>query len=379
MENKLEKIGQNSFMDNFVKTDDILKDMCGIIESSQKAAYQAVNTLLVQRNWLIGYRIAEEELGGDERSEYGLEVIKKISKELTQRYGKGYDRSNLYHCLKFYKTFPEIVDTACRQSGVLLSWSHYRTLLQVKDPEARDWYEKEAAEQTWSVRTLQRNISSQYYYRMLGTQKKELVESEMKELTAPYQNDKLEFIKNPVVAEFLGFSQNTDFTESDLEKSILSNLQKFLMELGKGYAFVARQQHIHTEKQDYYIDLVFYNYILKCFVLIDLKTEKITHQDVGQMDMYIRITCYPICRKAEGFDFFLYWVLVGCPYGIRKMCMILIPKNFGIAGSIGILALNCIVGGLIGGVVVILRMVMVLMEIIKIISDTSGHDVQRCR
>ena len=155
MENKLEKIGQNSFMDNFVKTDDILKDMCGIIESSQKAAYQAVNTLLVQRNWLIGYRIAEEELGGDERSEYGLEVIKKISKELTQRYGKGYDRSNLYHCLKFYKTFPEIVDTACRQSGVLLSWSHYRTLLQVKDPEARDWYEKEAAEQTWSVRTLQ--------------------------------------------------------------------------------------------------------------------------------------------------------------------------------------------------------------------------------
>ena len=299
MENKLEKIGQNSFMDNFVKTDDILKDMCGIIESSQKAAYQAVNTLLVQRNWLIGYRIAEEELGGDERSEYGLEVIKKISKELTQRYGKGYDRSNLYHCLKFYKTFPEIVDTACRQSGVLLSWSHYRTLLQVKDPEARDWYEKEAAEQTWSVRTLQRNISSQYYYRMLGTQKKELVESEMKELTAPYQNDKLEFIKNPVVAEFLGFSQNTDFTESDLEKSILSNLQKFLMELGKGYAFVARQQHIHTEKQDYYIDLVFYNYILKCFVLIDLKMGQLTHQDLGQMQMYVNYYTRELMNEGD--------------------------------------------------------------------------------
>ena len=141
-------------------------------------------------------------------------------------------------------------------------------------------------------------FGSQYYYRMLKTQKKELVESEMKELTAPYQNDKLEFIKNPVVAEFLGFSQNTDFTESDLEKSILSNLQKFLMELGKGYAFVARQQHIHTEKQDYYIDLVFYNYILKCFVLIDLKTEKITHQDVGQMDMYIRM--YDELKRSEG-------------------------------------------------------------------------------
>lgn len=298
MENKLEKFGQNSFMDNFVKTDDILNDMCGIIESSQKAAYQAVNIALVQRNWLLGYRIAEEELGGQERSEYGLQVIKKLSKELTNRYGKGYDKGTLYRCLKFYKMFPEIVATLGQQSGVILSWSHYRILLQVEDKEARDWYEKEAAEQTWSVRTLQRNISSQYYYRMLGTQKKELVESEMKELTAPYQNDKLEFIKNPVVAEFLGFSQNTDFTESDLEKSILSNLQKFLMELGKGYAFVARQQHIHTEKQDYYIDLVFYNYILKCFVLIDLKTEKITHQDVGQMDMYIRM--YDELKRSEG-------------------------------------------------------------------------------
>lgn len=298
MENKLRNVGQNSIMDNFVKTDDILKDMCGIIESSQKSAYQAVNTMLVQRNWMIGYRIAEEELGGEDRSEYGLKIIQKISKELTQLYGKGYDRSNLYHCLKFYKTFPRIVDTVCRQSGNLLSWSHYRALLQVEDKAARDWYEKEATEQTWSVRTLQRNISSQYYYRMLKTQKKELVEDEMKTLTASYQNDKLEFIKNPVVAEFLGISQNTDFSESDLEKSILSNLQKFLMELGKGYAFVARQQHIHTEKQDYYIDLIFYNYILKCFVLIDLKTEKITHQDVGQMDMYIRM--YDELKRSEG-------------------------------------------------------------------------------
>lgn len=136
---------------------------------------------------------------------------------------------------------------------------------------------------------MQRNISSQYYYRMLKTQKQALVEQEMQEKTSAYQNDKLEFIKNPLVTEFLGLSSNTDFTESDLEKSILSNLQKSLMELGKGYAFVARQQHIHTEKQDYYIDLVFYNHILKCFVLIDLKTEKITHGDVGQMDMYIRM------------------------------------------------------------------------------------------
>ena len=298
MVNKLMDNGQNNFMDNFVKTDSLLKDMCGIIESAQETAYKAVNTALIQRNWLIGYRIAEEELQGDERSEYGVKIIKGLSKELTKLYGKGYDRSNLYHCLRFYKTFPGIVDTLCRQSGSVLSWSHYRVLLQVEDKKARDWYEKEALEQTWGVRTLQRNVSSQYYYRMLKTQKQDLVEREMEELTAKYQNDKLEFIKNPVVAEFLGFSANTDFTESDLEKSILSNLQKFLMELGKGYACVARQQHIHTEKKDYFIDLVFYNYILKCFVLIDLKTEKITHQDVGQMDMYIRM--YDELKRSDG-------------------------------------------------------------------------------
>lgn len=298
MENKLTDVAQNNLMNNFVKTDDILKDMCGIIESSQKAAYQAVNTTLVQRNWMIGYRIAEEEFGGEERSEYGLKVIKKLSKELTNLYGKGYDRGTLYRCLRFYRMFPEIVASLRQQSGTILSWTHYRILLQVEDKKARDWYEKEAAEQTWSVRTLQRNISSQYYYRMLQTQKQELVENEMKELTAEFQNDKLEFIKNPVVAEFLGLASNTDFTESDLEKSILTNLQKFLMELGKGYAFVARQQHIHTEKKDYFIDLVFYNYILKCFVLIDLKTKEITHQDVGQMDMYIRM--YDELKRSEG-------------------------------------------------------------------------------
>lgn len=298
MENKLEKMRQSNLMGNFVKTDDLLKDMCGIIESSREAAYKAVNVALVQRNWLLGYRIASEEMQGEERAEYGSELIKNLSKKLTQSYGKGFDYSSLYKFVRFYKEFPEILDSVRPKSLPLLSWTHYRILLQVNDKEARDWYEKEAIEQTWSVRTLQRNISSQYYYRMLKTQKKELVEGEMKELTASYQNDTLEFIKNPVIAEFLGFSQDTDFTESDLEKSILSNLQKFLMELGKGYAFVARQQHIHTEKQDYYIDLVFYNYILKCFVLIDLKTEKITHQDVGQMDMYIRM--YDELKRSEG-------------------------------------------------------------------------------
>lgn len=298
MEDKFLNIGQNSVMANFVKTDDILKDMCGIIESSREVAYRAVNTTLVQRNWLIGYRIAEEELQGEGRAEYGAEIIKRLSKELTAEYGKGFTKTNLYHFYSFYKAYPEIFHSPSGKFNTLLSWTHYRTLLQVNDKAARDWYEKEALEQTWGVRTLQRNISSQYYYRMLQTQKQDLVKQEMKELTSSYQNDKLEFIKNPVIAEFLGLAPNTDFTESDMEKSILSNLQKFLMELGKGYAFVARQQHIRTEKQDYYIDLVFYNYILKCFVLIDLKTEKISHQDVGQMDMYIRM--YDELKRSEG-------------------------------------------------------------------------------
>lgn len=287
--NELAKNENNDIMNIYQKSENILSDVQKIIESSQRQAYHAVDTILVQRNWLIGYRIAEEGLDGSDRAEYGTNIIKMLSKELTLKYGKGYDRSNLYHYLRFYKAFPEIVDTVCRQSHIRLSWSHYRVLVQVLDSAARNWYEKEAYEQTWSVRTLQRNINTQYYHRILQSQNKQPVEQEMKEKTSAFQNDKLEFIKNPVIAEFLGLSSNIDLTETELEASIISNIQKFLMELGKGYAFVARQQHIKTEKEDYFIDLVFYNYILKCFVLIDLKTDKITHQDVGQMDMYIRM------------------------------------------------------------------------------------------
>lgn len=297
MNNKLNEITQNNNIMDFKKTDDILTDMQKIIETTQKNAYHAVNTILVQRNWLIGYRIAAEEFGED-RAKYGAKVIKKLSKELTNKYGRGFTKTNLYSFYNFYKKFPNIFHSASGKFETLLTWTHYRVLIQVEDKTARNWYADEAAKQTWSVRTLQRNISSQYYYRMLQTQKRDLVESEMKELTSAYQSDKLEFIKNPVVAEFLGLAQNTDFTETELEKSIITNLQKFLMELGKGYAFVARQQRIHTEKEDYYIDLVFYNYILKCFVLIDLKTSKITHQDVGQMDMYICM--YDELKRSEG-------------------------------------------------------------------------------
>ena len=282
----------------YSNTRDIQQDLRNIIEGARVSAYQAVNLTLVQRNWLIGRRIAEEELRGGDRAQYGLKIIKTLSRELTAEHGKGFTKTNLYSFYQFYKTFPEIFHTACGKSQPLLSWSHYRTLLQVKDDKARAWYTREAAEQAWAVRTLQRNIDTQYYYRLISSQNTAPVEQEMRKLTASYQKDRLEYLKNPVIAEFLGLSSNIDTTETQLESAILSNLRKFLMELGKGYAFVARQQRIHTEKQDYYIDLVFYNYILKCFVLIDLKTGRITHQDVGQMDMYIRM--YDELKRGEG-------------------------------------------------------------------------------
>ena len=270
-------------------TKDIVSDLCQIIDSAQKSAYQAVNYTLVRRNWLIGRRIMEEELKGTERAEYGGQIIVRLAKELTLKYGKGFNKTNLYYFYMFYKEYPEIFHSPSGKSIMTLSWTHYRVLLQVEDKKARAWYEQEALSQTWSVRALQRNVSSQYYYRVLQTQKADLMENERKMMIDQKVADRLEFIKNPVITEFLGLPSTVDFTETELEKSILSNLQNFMMELGKGYAFVARQQHIHTAKQDYYIDLIFYNYILKCFVLIDLKTEKISHQDVGQMDMYIRM------------------------------------------------------------------------------------------
>ena len=280
----------------YIHSSDLLADSRVIIETARKFAYTSINVALVQRNWLLGKRIAEEKVDEEGRAEYGKQVIQNLAIKLTMDYGKGFDFSNLYRYLRFYRVFP-ILGTLCPKLGNLLSWSHYRALLQVNDSAAREWYLNEAAEQTWGVRTLQRNISSQYYQRLLMSQHKDLVKKEMMKITSPLQ-DRLEFIKNPVIAEFLGLSQNSDFTETELEKVILNNIQKFLMELGKGYAFVARQQHIHTEKEDYFIDLVFYNFILKCFVLVDLKTSKITHQDVGQMDMYVRM--FDTMKRTDG-------------------------------------------------------------------------------
>lgn len=300
-------------------SDDLQKDLHCIIENAQQSAIATVNTVLVLRNWLLGMRISTENMDGTRAERYGEHIIPELSEELTRKYGKGFDKRSLYRYVQFYQTYPEIVGTVTPQSDSslnteivgtttpqsgeyatidknrkILTWSHYERLLQVSDPAVRNWYEKEAIEQSWSVRTLRRNISTQYYDRMLLSSDKSSVETEMKEKTNPYQK-KYEFLRNPIIADFLGMEENRDYLESELEKNIIKNLEKFMMELGKGFAFVERQQRIHTEKEDYYIDLVFYNFILKCFVLIDLKIGKISHQDVGQMDMYVRM--YDDLRK----------------------------------------------------------------------------------
>ena len=311
-------------MNNAEQLENMLyQDACQIIEQAQESAYRQVNETLIKRNWLLDLRIQHEVLN-DKRAEYGEQVVRNLSKNLTDRYGKGFRLANLYHFIAFYNYHPDlfyalsrkseedienifyavsrksenIVNALHAKSPIHLSWTHYRIILQENNKEARDWYEQEAAREMWGTRTLQRNVSSQYYHRLLQSQNKEAVRSEMKQLTAPLQ-DKLEYIKNPVVAEFLGFKNRTEYTESELEQTIIDHLIPFLMELGKGFALVDRQKRIRTEKDDYYIDMVFYNYNLRSFVLIDLKTTKLCHQDVGQMDMYVRMCDEMMCPQGH--------------------------------------------------------------------------------
>ncbi|MBE6391280.1 MAG: DUF1016 domain-containing protein, partial [Lentisphaerae bacterium] len=213
---------------NYIKSENLLQDAKIIIDTAQDYAYKAVNFALVKRNWLLGKRIAEEELQNENRAEYGAKVIFSLADELTAIYGKGFDYSTLYKFVRFYKCFPQILDSASPKLE-RLSWTHFRVLLQVNDEAAREWYAAEAATEAWSVKTLQRNISSQYYYRLLQTTTPDAVKAEMETLTADYQTDKLEFIKNPVVAEFLGMSPDCDYLETQLETCIINNLQKFLM------------------------------------------------------------------------------------------------------------------------------------------------------
>ena len=248
---------------------------------------------MVEAYWEIGRRIVEEEQSGRERAEYGKEIVENLSKELTEEFGKGFSRRTLWEMRKLYVYFSDY--ERVRTLFAQLTWSHFQKVLRVSDEKVRIFYLTEAAENMWSVRTLDRNISTLYYNRIVASVDKKTVEDEMKEKIKSLQTE--EFIKNPVVLEFLDLPANMSYTESQLEKALTDDIQKFMMELGKGFAFVERQQHIRTENSDFYIDLVFYNYILKCFVIVELKTEKLTHQDIGQLDMYVRM--YDDLKKQE--------------------------------------------------------------------------------
>ena len=289
-----------------------------ICQGYESPEYFCDNYSLVERNWRIGQRIVEQEQNGALRAEYGKHVIEVASAALTEEFGKGFSKTNIMNFKKFYLKFKELTipqtlseefkkqkhQTLSDESSLLpqkgqtqsaqfelrlLPWSHYERLIRVEDKKAREWYAKEAFEQGWSFRTLNRNINTLYYERLLMSKKKQPVVNEMQDKTKAYQQDKLEYIKSPVVMEFLGLPSDSSLKESKLESAIIDNLEKFLMEMGKGYALVARQQHIRTEENDYYIDLVFYNYLIKSFILVDLKVNRITYQDVGQMDMYLQM------------------------------------------------------------------------------------------
>jgi len=264
-----------------------------ILKNARQKAYTAVNSAMVEAYWEIGRRIVEEEQNGKERAEYGKEILQNLSKELTEEFGKGYSYRTLREIRQFYLMFSDF--EKWRTVSAKLTWSHFQKVLRVSNEKARIFYLTEAAENMWSVRTLDRNISTLYYNRIVASIDKKIVENEMKEKTKKLQAE--EFIKNPVVLEFLDLPTNMSYTENELEKALTDDIQKFMMELGKGFAFVERQQHIRTENSDFYIDLVFYNYILKCFVIVELKTGKLTHQDIGQLDMYVRM--YDDLKKQE--------------------------------------------------------------------------------
>ena len=287
------------------------QSIADIIAQARRQSYRAVNSAMVEAYWQIGRMIVEEEQQGKERAEYGAFLIKNLAARLKKEFGRGFSEQSLWNFRQFYLCFPilsaprreleeplanandkeqfasdeAILYALCRE----LTWTHYRLLIRVQNPKARAYYLKEAAEQNWSSRALERQINSFYYERLLASREKEPVIDEMRQQTAPLVDRPEDFIKDPYVLEFLNLADRASFHERELEQAIIDKLQAFMLELGKGFAFVARQQQIRTETKHFFIDLVFYNFILKCFVLLDLKTGELTHQDIGQMDMYVRL------------------------------------------------------------------------------------------
>jgi predicted nuclease of restriction endonuclease-like (RecB) superfamily len=271
-----------------------VQDIREILAKARQNAYTAINFSMIQAYWQIGKRIVEQEQQGEKRAAYGEQVLKELSIALTTEFGKGFSSSNLRNFRQFYLTYPDeqICYTVCSK----LTWSHNRLIMRVDDPKARNWYLTEAAQQGWSVRVLDRNIDTLYYQRLLSS-RRHLSET-FKDDQSVEKASPSDFIKDPYVFEFLNIPEPVTASEKQIETALIENLQQFLLELGKGFSFVGRQFRISSETEHYYIDLVFYNYLLKCFVLIDLKAGKLSHQDIGQMDMYRRM--FDDLKKPEG-------------------------------------------------------------------------------
>lgn len=261
---------------------DFLQQIVQIITDARAKAGKAVNFIIVEAYWEVGRRIVEEEQDGNHRAEYGANILGYVSAYMTSQLGKGFDPSNLSNMRKFYRYFPNF--DAVRQE---LTWTHYRYLLRLESLEAREFYIQEAIANGWNTRALDRQINTLYYERLLSSSNRSEVVAEMRDKTNALQAE--DVLKDPYILEFLQLRDNTRLLEAELEQALIDQLQAFLLELGKGFAFVARQKRISTETKHFYIDLVFYNYLLKCFVLIDLKVKELTHEDVGQMDMYVRL------------------------------------------------------------------------------------------
>lgn len=271
----------------------LVRELKSFITESRRQIVRAVDFAQVQTCWGVGRYIVEFEQNGSDRADYGAKLLLKLSDRLTADFGKGFDASNLRYMRLFYQAFP--ICDALRHE---LNWTQYRTLIGVEDPKAREWYINEAISQNWSSRALDRQISRLYYERLLSSRDKKAVRAEAEEKIAELPPSPRDFVRDPVLLEFLGLPETGRLLETDLEQRLIDHLQSFLLELGKGFAFIGRQVRVSTETKDFYIDLVFYNYLLKCFVIFDLKPRELTHEDIGQMDMYVRM--YDDLHRGKG-------------------------------------------------------------------------------
>ena len=267
-------------------------DIKSILQTARDNDYKSVNFIMVEAYWNIGKKIVEVEQNGETKAKYGSKLISELSKQLTVDFGSGFSARNIRNMRQLYNCFP-IWQTVSAK----LSWSHYLLILKLENEKASDYYIEQTIASNWSVRALERQINSLYYERLISSQEKQLVIQEAKENTKNLQLTAKDIIKDPYVLEFLDLKDNKSFRENELESALLEKIQEFLLELGRGFAFVSRQKRIKTQTSDFYIDLVFYNYLLKCFVLVDLKIGKLTHQDIGQIDMYVNM--YDDLEKNE--------------------------------------------------------------------------------